>query len=465
MGAQPAKVTPISRSGGTASNGDVVASRPNGPTVRPPSTTTGTAHGSRSRNPLPAAAITRATLANRRRLKSLDRSLKTFLRLSNLPGLEYRLRMAGYYTVVDLLDASEDTLKARGFTPLMARRLMTALYDYITRHVEVGPHVRFKMVRQGQKIRQEASEKVKAMPTYGKRNFKRQSSLQDNAGSAKGSRPSILPAAKTPARVRLMSDEVLNLQHLIQPSSSAEGSHQSSSSQLGQVDGSQTQGSTVGTWIEEESRNVVLNDGGEEGGEGRGGGGGIDFLDQVFRERFSPSSADDILVSPSSVSLLSASSWITYLRRSASIPADFRWTGDQMDIYNEEWFLHHHVRHYSCPPSLRSPEPHTPSDVESIFVELRGVGDANAIFGTLKQLVQDFRDCLKDGDVGRMGGKEAVEVILGVMERFCYCPEIIEESLRVIKYLTRGGKCCGLCIISCFIVLLKYKCGTWMVVW
>ncbi len=454
MGAQPARLTPSpvnggARQAGDAGAGEAHAESASGQSSRP---------GSSFIPPLPPGAVARATLADRRRLKSLDRSLKTFLRLSNLPGLEYRLRLAGYYTVVDLLGATEEGLVARGFTPLMARRLLTALDDYIRRHVEIGPHVQFKMVRRGQKMRTEPSERVKAMPTYGKRNFKRQSSLPDGSWNSKGSRASSLSAPKTPARVRLMSDEVLNLQHFIQLPSATEGDQTQHLNQpSGVMEGDQTQHLNQPLGVMEGDQTQHLNqplsaieasdqtqeqdltegvDASQERLMGSDRTGGEELFDLGLRESLSPTSVNDtdpIMMSPSPVS---PSSWSTMIR-SSSIPADFRWT--DMDAYNIEWFLHHRVRHYSCPPRLRSLKPRPLSDTKSAIDSLRDASDADSTFLALQQLVQDFRSPTVGGGV-RRGGREAVEVVLGVMEHFCYAPKIVERSLRVLKHLTRRGE-------------------------
>lgn len=70
-----------------------------------------------------------ASLASRK-AGNLGQNLKAFLRDSNLSGLEYRLRLAGYYTMEDLLKTNEENLKASGLTPLMTNRLITALAEY-----------------------------------------------------------------------------------------------------------------------------------------------------------------------------------------------------------------------------------------------------------------------------------------------------------------------------------------------
>lgn len=72
---------------------------------------------------------------------NLGNNLKAFLRSSNLSGLEYRLRIAGFYTMEDLLKTNEEKLKASGLTPLMTSRLIAALSDYHrNKPAKLGPH-------------------------------------------------------------------------------------------------------------------------------------------------------------------------------------------------------------------------------------------------------------------------------------------------------------------------------------
>jgi len=59
--------------------------------------------------------------------------MKVFLRASNLPGLEYRLKLAGYRSLGDLLNTDRETLMSKGFTGIMAQQLMNAVAEYINK--------------------------------------------------------------------------------------------------------------------------------------------------------------------------------------------------------------------------------------------------------------------------------------------------------------------------------------------
>lgn len=75
-----------------------------------------------------------------------------FLRVSNRPRLEYRLRLAGYYTITDFMYADAETLCKKGFTGLMARRLLNALDNYIQRQLEEPQQLAFHKVCRQQAI-------------------------------------------------------------------------------------------------------------------------------------------------------------------------------------------------------------------------------------------------------------------------------------------------------------------------
>ena len=167
----------------------------------------------------PSRLRARAIAGRQKYLLSLDRSLKAFLRASNLPGLEYRLRLAGYHTFHDLLSADQPTLEAQGFTGIMAKRLLRAVADYLRKQLcrSEGERLPFRLVRRGQRIQTEPSESLRENPNYQKRNVKRQkSSGEDTARNMAASSHQIAPAPM-PSRVRLMAESDLQLQHLIYP--------------------------------------------------------------------------------------------------------------------------------------------------------------------------------------------------------------------------------------------------------
>ena len=160
-----------------------------------------------------------APSSRQRYLLSLDRSMKAFLRASNLPGLEYRLRLAGYHTFHDLLSADQQTLEARGFTGIMSQRLLRAMSEYIRRQLSRSEEERlpFRLVRRGQRIRTEPSESMRENPNYQKRNVKRQkSSGGEEPGRKMATAWSPVASAQIiPSQVRLMAESDLELQHLI----------------------------------------------------------------------------------------------------------------------------------------------------------------------------------------------------------------------------------------------------------
>ena len=164
-------------------------------------------------------AISRKKTAKKSSYQSLDKSLKMFLRANNLSGLEYRLRLAGYYSLGDLLSANVELLCAEGITCLMARRLLNAVDDHIHRHVELeeGANQPFKLVRKGQKIPSEPSKQMMALPTYGVPNKKRKRSVDDGrsemskAGAANSGSKSGISVSK----IRLMSADILKQQHFV----------------------------------------------------------------------------------------------------------------------------------------------------------------------------------------------------------------------------------------------------------
>ena len=164
-------------------------------------------------------AISRKRTAKKSSYQSLDKSLKMFLKANNLPGLEYRLRLAGYYSLGDLLSANVELLCAEGITCLMARRLLNAVDDHIHRHVELeeGANQPFKLVRKGQKIPSEPSKQMMALPTYGVPNKKRKRSVDDGRSemSKAGAADSGSKSGISVSKIRLMSADILKQQHFV----------------------------------------------------------------------------------------------------------------------------------------------------------------------------------------------------------------------------------------------------------
>ena len=172
---------------------------------------------------IPPSRLRAQTAARHKYLLSLDRSMKVFLRASNLPGLEYRLRLAGYHTFHDLLSTDRETLESKGFTGIMATRLLRAIADYLRRQLSRSEEDRlpFRLVRRGQRIQTEPSESMRENPNFKKRNVKRQKSSGEDS-TRKGAGGGVLQSSQMLSRVRLMTESDLELQHLISPQPPAE---------------------------------------------------------------------------------------------------------------------------------------------------------------------------------------------------------------------------------------------------
>ena len=351
----------------------------------------------------PALGSNRST--PKRPFSSLNRSLKVFLRASNLPGLEYRLRLARYYTLSDLLDANVEVLCDRGFTMLMARRLLNALEEYIQRHLdeEEGANLPFKLVRRGQKISMGPSELMKALPTYGKQNVKRHKSV-DN----KRSKPSKLAAAaggvrnkaagKTPSRIRLMSEETLKQQHFVLPTTLEE----------------------VGRRHLQPPENVVVS-------------GRSEIEDDTVFDANDIEEVDHTTTSRSSSTSPLSSSYS--LIRSVSIPADLKWSwGRPPGQEPLPWYLQYRVRCYSSPGSLASPPITT---IESLVSTLTSTDDTGIVYITLRLLITKCKHHPLDTKAQRL---DATAAVADALQKMCDLPDVAVLCCKVLKYLTRDGR-------------------------
>lgn len=243
--------------------------------------------------PLPSATPSERS-TRQKYLQSLDFSLKRFLKASNLPGLEYRLRLAGFFTVTDLLGARIEDLVSGGFTMIMARRLLSALDEYIHRHLDLseGMPLPFQLVRPGGKISSEPTERMKALPTFGKINVKRQTSLSEAGMKQSAGSPVGQPTPRSMAAIRLMNEEVLFTRHF--PHTTVEQA--------------------------------------VEGGQGRGGG----EEEEEEEPDFSSLRLRRQLVLPSSPPLLES------LRRTHSVPPDYRWHDADTSFWDSQVLVRHH---------------------------------------------------------------------------------------------------------------------------
>ena len=313
-------------------------------------------------------------------LQSLDFSLKHFLRASNLPGLEYRLRLAGFYTVTDLLGTDVSELVSSGFTALMARRLLLALDEYVCKQLERrgALPLPFQLVRPGGKISSEPTDKMKAVPTFGKRNVKRASLPEGSRKQTSGSAGSFgQSSGRSMAVIRLMEEELPPAVHF--PHSLRD-----------------------------------LEEGGGGEGVGPGGADEPDFRSAEWRRR-SLSFNSAPLPEP--------------LRRTLSVPADYCWNCPNGEI----WDTDTRVRHYSCPPSLSSTAISTVT-AESLVSAVAGSEDAGEACASMQQLLIRCRWEEGRREAVRVGG---VEAVLVAMTRYCEVADVAELCCRLLSLLCR----------------------------
>ena len=379
----------------------------------------------------------------RESFKTLDRSLKAFLRSSNLPGLEYRLRMAGLNTLSDLLDTDVDTLCGQGFTPLMAQRLLRALDDYILGHLSrtEGLQLPFQLVRKGQKINSDPTEKMKAMPTFGKRNLKRQPDTRTSKklnSSMKSQGGKVANQKRPMSYLRLMSEENLPIEPIFPNVLSVEEDQQSSSSEqhLSMVEG------VVNVGVASLSNPVEVSVAGQGEGMAELGINSVDPLPghavglkvgqlaSSFQELFLPLEEIDTAGNR----WKDSDNLRQKLRRSNSIPSDYRFYFPVSR--HSPWNIWYHVRSYSSPPSLA---PLT-SETETILASLSTSQELKVVMPALHQLCT----LLRSSETSRKEAKErgCVAVIVDLLASLCINQKAVELSFKIIKYLTRTGQHC-----------------------
>ena len=342
-------------------------------------------------------------------LQSLDRSMKVFLRASNLPGLEYRLKLAGYRSLGDLLSTDRETLMSKGFTGIMAQQLMNAVAEYINKQAYRSEEERlpFRLVRRGQRIQTQPSESMRENPNFRKPNVKRQKSLEGPVAQRPVKRGQSIavakrevspaPKAHTPSLVRLMSEEDLALQHLLSPPPEAP----------------QTQGSSSGSGVEglptEEGGRRVL---------------GI-IVETPSLEEIHLSDSEDEETDSSRVF-----SFGPRIPRSFSIPADFKWLVDRSSPVCHTY----RVRCYSSPPAMASST--TPATSIATLVErLQTVQDVNEVFSSLHLLLQRCRSSHCAREAASLGG---LVVTVKSLHKHCEVLKIAEVCCRLLQYLSRG---------------------------
>lgn len=385
----------------------------------------------------------------RQTFKSLDRGLKAFLRSSNLPGLEYRLRLAGYNSLSDLLDADVDTLCAHGFTPLMARRLLGALDEYLVRHLDrsEGIQLPFQLVRKGQKIKSDPTEKMKALPTFGKRNVKRQGFneppkiAKKRTASSKGAK---VAAPKRPVSyVRLMSQENLptepifpNVLSEVFSGEVEEGGGRGEEEEEGEGGGEHDRGrvegagneGTVDTEVTAESE-VLTREPVSPLPVGADVRAGDRRSVPVFQEFFISNAID------------SGEHWVNSeemgkrVKRCSSVPADYRFH-DSKSAPLRSWCMM--VRSYSCPSSLAVPL----SQLESALAKLCTSPELAVILSTLRFLSSSVQE---SGEMRReVRERGGMEILVDLLVSLCTNPRVVDCCFKLLRYLTREGEQWGL---------------------
>ena len=421
----------------------------------------------------------RGMAGSRKYLLSLDRNMKAFLRASNLPGLEYRLKLAGYRTFHDLLTTDRETLEASGFTAIMAQRLMNAVSEYIDRQLQRSEAERlpFRLVRRGQRIQTEPSESMKDNPNYQKRNVKRRKLVEDPW--KRGLNISLSDAHHTPrqthqrpSQVRLMSESDLQRQHLLSPPSHVLPAASSGSDDSGdEVPLENSSGVELPPDTEfppEDEIRTELHPGDHSGAEhppedSSGirlppGTAGQKILGIMVSKppplekppsRHEPPFPDldalsgDISLPeelPDSGGLEETDTpaglaFGLHLPRSFSVPSDFKLTLEDAALENH-YFTR--IRTFSCPPSLTTTLPTTPShstSIDTLMNTLRSCRSVNNLYSTLYSLSQHTacpQDALEANEKG------ALEAVVDVLKKHCGVLRVAEVCCLLIRHLCRG---------------------------
>lgn len=438
----------------------------------------------------------RMSARTKQSFKSLDRSLKAFLRSSNLPGMEYRLRLAGYNSLSDLLDADVETLAAHGFTPLMANRLLGALEEYLLRQLDKheGVRIPFQLVRKGQKVKMDPTEKMKALPTFGKQNVKRQrypeppkmGRKRSGGGSGgKGLRGVIgvgvgggggggssivkglrgvgvggVSVSKRPVSfVRLMSEENLPTEPIFRNEIPRRVEEERERETMSDEDTTFVVGAGD-EWAEPSTppqdapapsssstattntTTEVFDTVGPLPAASSGGGSSSSNSQvvrskfrrsvPVFQEFFMPDAVDagEVWAGPDKAGAT------TERRRCNSVPADYHY------YYHDDGHRGDGtvsppapwcmlVRSYSCPSSLSVP----PSQIEHALAKLCTSQELSVVEEVLRGLCLSARD--SEEVQGEVRGKGGMEVLVDLLVSLCTHPRVVSLCLKLIKYLTR----------------------------
>ena len=362
--------------------------------------------------------------ASRKSFRSLDRSLKVFLRFSNLPGLEYRLRLAGFNSLEDLAETDKNSLCAHGFTPLMSQQLLIALENYVLRQLDRSEEMLlpFQLVRKGQKIKSSPTAKMKELPTFGKQNIKRQRSSDKKATKSKKSESaSKVKLLKQPTSiVRLMSEECIpkepifpnvNIQETLEvfgteePEASAPREPISTtpiSTPISVPTSHETAANTDHVSMHADKRST-----------------------QFFQEFYIPDEVDT-----GARDVVWMEEMEQRLRRSQSVPSDYQFFGAAGETY---FWCPTLVHSYSSPSSLAMPL----SEVESILAEMEATHDVDVVLRLLRRLWCLVRSGGVEGEVREGGG---LVMLLEVLTSLSTHPVAMVVTLRTLKYLTRQGE-------------------------
>lgn len=366
-------------------------------------------------------------------LLSLDRSMKVFLRASNLSGLEYRLKLAGYRTFHDLLNTDRETLEAKGFTGIMAQQLMNAVLEYIRRQVYRSEEEKlpFRLVRKGQRLQTEPSESMKGNPNYQKQNFKRHKSAEEQGKRSHNiahvaQRDISKPSKQAPSKVRLMTKDDLQLQHLLSPPqlvSATPIDHitESSQSEL-PLDGNQK---VLGIIVEgppplEEPPTLQEPP----------------FLDLDLPPLEGPLSPDDLHTDSLALEETDFPSNFAFgskLLKSFSVPADFKVPPEESAISSDDHVGR--IRTYSCPPSfvsLSTTESRT--SISTLLDRVCNAKNVREVYHALCVVLQQTKYC----NAVEAVKSRALEIVVEVLVKHGEVLRVVEVCCRLIRHLCRG---------------------------
>lgn len=364
-------------------------------------------------------------------LLSLDRSMKVFLRASNLSGLEYRLKLAGYRTFHDLLNTDRETLEGKGFTGIMAQQLMNAVLEYIQRQVYRSEEEKlpFRLVRKGQRLQTEPSESMKGNPNYQKRNLKRHKLVEEQGKRSYNIThvAQTKPSRQAPSKVRLMTKDDLQLQHLLSPPQlvlAAPVDHitDSSESEPLPLDGNQKVLGIIVQGPPPLEEPPTLQE--------------PPFLDLDLPPLEGPLSLDELHLDPQALEETDFPSDFAFGSkplRSFSVPADFKVPPEESAISSDDHVGR--IRTYSCPPSfvsLSTTQSHT--SISTLLDRVCNAKNVSEVYHTLCVVLQQTKYC----NAVEAVKSRALEIIVDVLVKYGEVLKVVEVCCRLIRHLCRG---------------------------